>query len=64
MCSGTGNDNKGRKGEMKLILLVSCATATTQATQSGFLGDYYKNLVPGPEDGAKMRWMNPDVDIS
>lgn len=26
---------------------------------SGFLGDYYKYLQPGPEGGAKMRWMKP-----
>lgn len=28
---------------------------------SGFLGDLYKNLEPGPEGGAKMRWMKPGV---
>jgi hypothetical protein len=28
---------------------------------SGFLGDNYKNLEPGPEGGAKMRWMKPGV---
>lgn len=28
---------------------------------SGFLGDIYKNLQPGPEGGAKMRWMKPGV---
>lgn len=28
---------------------------------SGFLGDNYKNLETGPEDGAKMRWMKPGV---
>jgi len=28
---------------------------------SGFLGDNYKNLQPGPEGGAKMRWMKPGV---
>jgi hypothetical protein len=28
---------------------------------SGFLGDYYKNLQPGPEGGVKMRWLKPGV---
>jgi hypothetical protein len=28
---------------------------------SGFLGDLYKNLQPGPKDGAKERWLKPGV---
>jgi hypothetical protein len=28
---------------------------------SGFLGDYYKYLHPGPEGGAKEHWMKPGV---
>jgi hypothetical protein len=44
-----------------LMLLGGCATTNTQ--QSGFLGDYYKNLGPGPADGAKMRWLKPGVDF-
>jgi hypothetical protein len=31
--------------------------------KSGFLGDQYKNLSPGPEGGAKMRWLKPGVDF-
>ena len=31
---------------------------------SGFLGDYYDRLQPGPEGGAKMRWLKPGVDFS
>jgi hypothetical protein len=31
---------------------------------SGFLGDYYKDLGPGPKGGAKERWIKPDVDFS
>ena len=30
----------------------------------GFLGDYYKNLAPGPEGGAKMRWLKPEIDFA
>jgi hypothetical protein len=30
---------------------------------SGFLGDYYKNLGPGPKDGPKERWIKPGVDF-
>jgi hypothetical protein len=30
----------------------------------GFLGDYYKNLEPGPEGGAKLRWLKPGVDFA
>ncbi len=30
---------------------------------SGFLGDYYKNLTPGPKDGIKERWLKPGVDF-
>jgi hypothetical protein len=44
-----------------LMLLAGCAT--TNVSQSGFLGDYYKNLAPGPKDGAKMRWLKPGVDF-
>lgn len=28
-----------------------------------FLGEYAKNLGPGPKDGAKMRWLKPGVDF-
>jgi len=44
-----------------MMFLAGCATTNTQ--QSGFLGDYYKNLGPGPEGGAKMRWMKPGADF-
>lgn len=43
-----------------LMLVAGCAT--TKPSQSGFLGEYYQKLEPGPEDGAKMRWVNPGVD--
>lgn len=30
---------------------------------SGFLGDLYGNLQPGPKDGAKERWLRPGVQF-
>jgi len=41
-----------------LMLSAGCASTPKY---SGFLGDNYKNLQPGPEDGAKMRWIKPGV---
>lgn len=34
---------------------------TAEKKYSGFLGDGYKNLQPGPEGGAKERWLKPGV---
>ena len=42
------------------MLLAGCATAPRE--KSGFLGEYFQKLEPGPEGGAKMRWINPGVD--
>jgi len=50
--------------------VISCAstgspskeTAVTPETE-GFLQGYYQNLEPGPEGGAKMRWLKPGVDF-
>jgi hypothetical protein len=44
--------------------IISCASTSSQTRGSGFLGDYYKNLQPGPEGGAKMRWLKPGVDFA
>jgi hypothetical protein len=51
--------------------MTACATQSTQSGKpaapmqySGFLKDYYGKLQPGPEGGAKMRWVNPDADFS
>jgi hypothetical protein len=46
-----------------LVLLASTGFAADKK-YSGFLGDYYKNLQPGPEGGAKERWLKPGVDFS
>ncbi|HME41701.1 MAG TPA: DUF3313 domain-containing protein [Syntrophorhabdales bacterium] len=40
---------------------VASAGFAAEPKYSGFLGDLYKNLEPGPEGGAKMRWMKPGV---
>jgi hypothetical protein len=55
---------------MGMMLLVGCATTeatktgTAPAAKAGFLGDYYQRLAPGPEGGAKMRWLKPGVDFA
>lgn len=43
-----------------VILLTGCAT--TEPRRSGFLGEYYEYLEPGPKGAAKMRWLKPGVD--
>jgi hypothetical protein len=48
-CASTGSQAKGAAGE---------------AQKLGFLGDYATYLQPGPEGGAKMRWLKPGVDFS
>jgi hypothetical protein len=49
---------------------ISCAStssqskgATAEAQKLGFLGEYAQYLQPGPEGGAKMRWLKPGVDF-
>lgn len=37
---------------------------SSEPKYSGFLGDYYKYLQPGPKDGAKMRWLKPGIDFT
>jgi hypothetical protein len=51
-----------------MMMVVGCATTESAKTgqtaaPKGFLGDYYNNLTPGPEGGAKMRWLKPGVDF-
>lgn len=48
---------------MGLVFLAS-AGFSAELKYSGFLGEYYKNLQPGPKEGAKMRWLKPGVDFS
>jgi hypothetical protein len=46
------------------IALIASLAGAADPKYSGFLGDYYKNLQPGPEGGVKMRWIKPGVDFS
>ena len=50
--------------------VISCASTGSQTKKpkqppqtEGFLDGYYKDLQPGPEGGAKMRWLKPGVDF-
>lgn len=49
---------------LSVTLALSAASCASVQKPSGFLGDYYGNLQPGPEGGAKLRWMKPGVDFS
>lgn len=54
---------------MGMMLIVGCATTenakmgSAPKSKTGFLGDYSKNLAPGPEGGAKLRWLKPGVNF-
>lgn len=45
------------------VIFVSQAGFAADNKYSGFLGDLYKNLQPGPKDGAKERWLRPGVQF-
>jgi hypothetical protein len=45
---------------LALVMSMGCAGPK----YSGFMGGCYKDLQPGPEGGAKMRWLQPGVDFS
>ena len=47
-CASTGSQSKG---------------AATTSQKAGFLHGYYQLMQPGPEGGAKMRWLKPGVDF-
>lgn len=52
---------------LTVVMAIVLAASTGQAADkkySGFLGDYYKNMHPGPEGGVKDRWLKPGVDFS
>jgi len=46
-----------------VMSIISCAS-TPKSTGPSFLGDYAKNLQPGPEGGAKERWLKPGVNFA
>ena len=57
-------------GIFLVSFVISCASTASQSKKAaaepqteGFLDGYYKDLQPGPEGGAKMRWLKPGVDF-
>ena len=57
-------------GIVLVSFVISCASTGSQTKEAatappteGFLDGYYKDLQPGPEGGAKMRWLKPGVDF-
>jgi hypothetical protein len=46
------------------VALMMPAAFAAEPKYSGFLGEYSANLQPGPEGGAKMRWLKPGIDFS
>jgi hypothetical protein len=53
-----------------MSFVISCASTGSQSKKEaaapqyeGFLHGYYKNMKPGPEGGAKLRWLKPGVDF-
>jgi len=47
-----------------LIFLTASTIGAGEPKYSGFLGDYYTKLQPGPEGGAKLHWIKPGVDFA
>jgi hypothetical protein len=65
--------NRAVKGMLAVVMglalvssILSCAStgSETKGTGHTFLGDYAKNLQPGPKDGASERWLKPGVDFT
>jgi len=46
------------------FILTASGTVAAETRYSGFMGDYYRYLQPGPEGGVKMRWIKPGVDLA
>ena len=52
---------------LSMLMVVGCATTgpgtdASPSARTGFLKDYYDRLEPGPEGGAKFRWLKPDIE--
>jgi len=47
-----------------LVGMMFIATTGTAFAKGDFLGEYSKNLTPGPKDGAKLRWVKPGADFT
>ena len=65
--------NRAVKAGMALVMIcifaafiTSCASTGSTAKKSGpgFLGNYAQNLQPGPDGGAKMRWLKSGVNFA
>ena len=50
-------------GVVLVSSIISCAS-TSKATGPTFLGNYAKDLQPGPKGGVKERWLKPGVDFA
>jgi hypothetical protein len=52
----------------KIITLIAgmifLAMSVNSFAKGDFLGEYSKNLTPGPKGGAKLRWVKPGVDLA
>ena len=53
-----------KKISVLLVGLMIFAIHTTAFAKGDFLGEYSKNLTPGPKGGAKLRWVKPGVDLT
>jgi hypothetical protein len=57
-------------GLVLVMLMVGCASmdsgnmSKSPQDETGFLKGYYNKLGPGPEGGAKLRWIKPGVDFA
>jgi len=51
-------------GFFLVAFTISCASTKPETKGPGFLGEYAKDLQPGPKDGAKMRWLKPGVNFA
>jgi len=51
-------------GFVLVASIISCASTSGSKGSAGFLGDYAKNLQPGPKGGAKERWLKPGVNFA
>jgi len=52
-------------GFILVTSIISCAsTSGSKSSRSTFLGEYAKNLQPGPKGGAKERWFKPGVNFA
>jgi hypothetical protein len=48
---------------LALVLAMALSSCASKPQGSGFLQEYAANLQPGPEGGAKERWLKPGVDF-